>query len=262
MPRNHALAVGILSLGMAAAWPAWAQAQIAVPAAPKTATAAPALPNLIQSPEEVLPRDGSYVAGDNMGFTIDHEDNAALLRFDGDDEIFRLKVERGPVGGRVLKYDTGDVALAVTGWGGVTVYTPNAPAGLPAERLSDGPRLLPSTPNVQDMRRLANAWAQRLEQGLALTVHFDNDWQQQLNDSDSRRDVADAMLNTERAFARVKDNPVARNKASQVETVRIGEAKTSGAVTKQGVLTVTVSSGPGAMGAPSSLAIARALAAH
>ncbi len=246
-----------------------ATAQPAIPApTPKTALVAPApsnanlpsISNLIESQEAELPRDGAYVAGDDMGFIIDHQNGGTQLRFEGEDEIFELKVDRGPVGGRVLKYDTGDTALAVTGWGGVTVYTPQMPSGLPAERSGDAPHLAPATPNVDEMRHLASAWAQRLQQGLALTVHFDTDWQKQLNDGTTRRRVADAMLNTERAFARVKDNPAARSKAAQVETVRIGEATKAGANSKQGVLTVTVASGPGLIGAPSSLAIARALA--
>ena len=37
----------------------------------------------------------------------------------------------------MLKYDTGEVALQVAGWGGLTLYTANEPGGIPAERADD-----------------------------------------------------------------------------------------------------------------------------
>ena len=220
------------------------------------------IPNLIESREAstaVLPPNGSYIAGDDMVFVIDHQGGETRLRFAGDDEIFVLTVDRAAMGGRILKYDTGDAALAVTGWAGVTIYTRGAPEGLPADRTGDGPHLMTATPNSDDLHAVANAWAHRLQQNLALTARFDPNWEQQLVNDDERRLIVDAMLNTERAFARVQSDPRARLNPHTVDSVRIGEAKKAGAIAKSGVLTVTIATGHGLFGRPSSLAIAQAL---
>ena len=82
-------------------------------------------------------------------------------------------------------------------------------------------------------------------------------------DGDARRLIADAMLNTERAFARIKEmQNAARAQAAQVESLRIGEAQKSSVTVKSGTMTITITTGQGTTSAPSSLAIARALAAH
>ncbi len=60
-----------------------------------------------------------------------------LLRFDGGPENFVLYGDRVALGGRELKYDTGALALKISVWGGVTLYTQEAPGGLPATRTGD-----------------------------------------------------------------------------------------------------------------------------
>ena len=66
-------------------------------------------------------------------------DGRYLLRFTGSKENFVLTVERGSLGARILKYDTGATAIQVSVWGGMTLYTEDAPGGLPATRQGDAP---------------------------------------------------------------------------------------------------------------------------
>ena len=145
------------------------------------AAGAASIPDLIQSRDTnpVLPVDGTYLVDEDVSFVVDHEGGETLLRFAGDDEIFTLSVEHAPLGGRVLKYDTGDLAMAVSSWGGVTIYTATVPSGTPADRVGEGAKLTPTPPSIQDMRKLASAWAQRLQHDLALATHFDADWETQ-----------------------------------------------------------------------------------
>ena len=55
-----------------------------------------------------------------------------LLRFAGRAENFVLKMDRGSLGAKMLKYDTGTTAIRVSVWGGMTLYTQDAPQGVPA----------------------------------------------------------------------------------------------------------------------------------
>ena len=80
---------------------------------------------------------GSYSAGDNIAFSLDSYGDKYLLRFAGGPEAFVLSGDRVALGGRVLKYDTGATALRISVWGGMTLYTQEAPGGLPATRTGD-----------------------------------------------------------------------------------------------------------------------------
>jgi hypothetical protein len=90
-------------------------------------------PSRLIGASQPLPRDGTYVTDDRLTFVVDRRGDSVRLRFDGGNEVFYLSSEAAPMGGRVLKYDTGAVALKVAGWGGVTLYTAAAKSGLPAE---------------------------------------------------------------------------------------------------------------------------------
>jgi len=78
-------------------------------------------------------QSGIYNAGDGGSFSIQsYGPNRYLLRFAGHSETFVLTMERASLGAKVLKYDTGTTALRVSVWGGITLYTQNAPQGTPA----------------------------------------------------------------------------------------------------------------------------------
>ena len=76
---------------------------------------------------------GRYNAGDSGSFTLEaHGNGKYLLRFADRGESFVLTTERASLGVKLLKYDTGTVALRVSVWGGLTLYTQDAPQGAPA----------------------------------------------------------------------------------------------------------------------------------
>ncbi len=80
---------------------------------------------------------GTYIAGDAVEFALDRLDDFYLLRIEGSPEIFTLKPDPAAMGGRVLKYDTGETAIRVAGWGGITFYSDARPGGLPVSRTGD-----------------------------------------------------------------------------------------------------------------------------
>ena len=53
---------------------------------------------------------GTYVAGDQVRFSLDPYGDKYLLRFDGDPEVFVLYTDHVSLGGRMLKYDSGATA--------------------------------------------------------------------------------------------------------------------------------------------------------
>jgi hypothetical protein len=80
---------------------------------------------------------GAFSAGETLNFTLDSYGEKYLLRFADSPERYVLSVERIFLGGRILRYDTGATALRVSVWGGMTLYTADAPDGLPATRIGD-----------------------------------------------------------------------------------------------------------------------------
>ncbi len=79
---------------------------------------------------------GTYQAGDYR-FTLDRYQNAFLMRYVGQPEIFVLYADYGSMGARVLQFDSGAIAIQVMGWGGMTAYTDDHPEGLPTSRVGD-----------------------------------------------------------------------------------------------------------------------------
>ncbi len=56
----------------------------------------------------------------------------ALLKFDRGDEVWALKGVSAAHGDMVFKNDVGEPVLRATRWGGVTLFTPTVPGGMPA----------------------------------------------------------------------------------------------------------------------------------
>ncbi len=120
---------------------------------------------------------GAIMADDQLRFMIDVEDDQIRLRFIDSDEIFYLTSEPAPLGGRVLKYDTGEVALQVAGWGGLTLYTENDRGGVPAERADDeSDGFEPAPVAAKDVKGFALKLAQDLAVAHDFGIGFAADW--------------------------------------------------------------------------------------
>ncbi|HEY0282963.1 MAG TPA: DUF4908 domain-containing protein [Rhizomicrobium sp.] len=204
---------------------------------------------------------GSYQAGDNLRFSIDHYRNEFLMRFTGQPEVFVLYADYGSLGGRVLRYDSGAIAIQVAGWGGVTVYTDNQPEGLPATRTgnSSGPSL-PSVTLAQ-AQSAAEDEAAHLLYARNVRVSFSADWNSLSSDSSLRAMAFDAMENAARAIDRFTAIPAARaaftQKVSAVQMQQTGDRPKIQLTGK--TLIVTFNPRQGYKGRASSRAIAFAL---
>lgn len=97
----------------------------------------------VQGPSN--PPVAKYAAGQGLSFTFDRstDQSAALLKFDGSGEVWVLQPSPGPGGVTIYRNDVGDPVVRVTRLGGVTLYTPRAPEGMPAALLGGAEDLTP-----------------------------------------------------------------------------------------------------------------------
>jgi hypothetical protein len=212
------------------------------------------------SPTPQLPADGLYLAGDLM-FMVTHLAGQVRLRFTDKDEIFYLVSEPASLGGRVLKYDTGEVALQVAGWGGITLYTEDARSGVPAERTGDAADFAPKPVAAKDLMPLAAQLAQELTAAYDFAIGFNADWDT-LAQGDTVRGLAvDAMRNAAYAIAQVAKTAKRGAIAEGLHIVKVAAAARPGVNVQRGVLTISYAPQGGPSARPSSLAIARALEA-
>ncbi len=207
-----------------------------------------------------IPRDGTYLAGDHVSFVLDHFGDQVRLRFSRSDEVFYLAAEAAPLGARVLKYDTGTAALRVTGWGGVTLYTPDDPAGIPAEYSDVVRNVDPPPVPPKDVKQFAVGLARQVAAHTDLSVGFAADWDDLARSDAIRGLVCDAIRNASYALEEAATGPKRNIISDRLHVVQVIEGNEVKATIHRGVLTVTINPKSGPSARPSSLAIARVLA--
>ena len=203
---------------------------------------------------------GTYLAGDAVKFSITPAGDAFLLRFDGNPEVFVLYSAHASMGGRELKYDSGETALQVAGWGGMTLYTDSAPNGLPTARTGDA--VPPSLPNVSlsDIQNAANDEAEHLAYTRGLRLAFNADWGALAANSVMRAFAFDTLENAVRGLDRFSLSAAGREALThRVDTVTLAANNKPTLALNAKTLVVTFNPSRGYEGRASSRAIARAL---
>lgn len=203
---------------------------------------------------------GSYSAADDVNFTLLPYGDKYLLRFDGNPENFVLYGDRVALGGRELKYDTGAIALKISVWGGVTLYTQDAPGGLPATRTGEAivpPHLaVPAaslTTALSDEESHLN-YTQHLKLRFAVDAAVVN------GGDDARAYAFDTLVNSEMGIERLIGTPAGRAAFIQrFDQVRIVEGDKPTIAISGRTLLVSFVPSAGAAGRASSRAIAYAL---
>ena len=221
---------------------------------------APAV-RLLLPPSAAAPVSGRYMTDDQLRFLMDIKDEQIRLRFLDSDEVFYLTSEPAPLGGRVLKYDTGEVAFQVAGWGGLTLYTDDERGGVPAERADDETDNFEPTPvAAKDVRGFALKLAQGLEQMHDFGVGFAADWEELTQGDGARALAVDAMRNAAYAIGNLASSPDRDAISQSFHMVRVVPATEPGARMDDGVLVVSYAPEAGPSARPSSRAISRVLA--
>lgn len=203
---------------------------------------------------------GTYEAGDDVQFTLDREDTHYLLRFANDPEVFVLYADHASLGGRVLKYDSGETALQIAGWGGMTLYTDQKPGGLPAMRTGDSvPPTFPAV-SLAAVKSAASDETKHLAYLYRLNLSFSADWDALADNAALRALCFDALENAARGIDRFSAVPAGHNAIeARVNTVFVATSGKPTLQLKGNSLTVTYDPGKGYAGRASSRAIAHAL---
>jgi hypothetical protein len=203
---------------------------------------------------------GDYQAGDNVRFTLSRYRNVFLLHFAGETETYVLYADYGSLGGRVLRYDSGAIAIQVAGWGAMTIYPDNRPDGLPATRTGDAAAINMPSVGQSQVVSAADDEATHLAYVSGIHVAFTADWNASANDAWLRGIVYDTIGNTARGIARFAAKPQARGAfADRINTVRFQSSNKPLLQLTGKTLIVTYNASQGFMGRASSRAIAFAL---
>ena len=203
---------------------------------------------------------GNYSAADDVNFTLSPYGDKYLLRFDGNPENFVLYGDRVPLGGRELKYDTGAIALKISVWGGITLYTEDQPRGLPATRTGDPTPLPKLSVSAAD---LAAAMTDE-ENHLAYVQHLKLDFSADpavINGGDEARAYGfDTLVNSEMGIERLVASAAGRAAFThRFDAMRVVESDKPTIAISGRTLLVSFVPNAGAAGRASSRAINYAL---
>ena len=113
-----------------------------------------------------------------------------------------LHPDSASLGGRILKYDTGETALQVSGWGALTLYTDTETGGLPAVRTGDFTSSAMPEVSPSEIQEIAAEDTSQLGALERLAVSFSIDWPTLTNNGQARAIALDAMENVARGIER------------------------------------------------------------
>lgn len=203
---------------------------------------------------------GTYLAGDRAEFALGAAGPNFLLRCDGSPEVFVVTPDNAPMGGRVLRYDSGQTALQVSGWGGVTLYTDTDPEGLPAVRTGGAPAFPLPLVSDDDIRTAAEDLSDTIERLHRINLSFLVDWSSIPNTSLVRARALDAIENIARGIERLGRSPRWRQALSRrISEVMLARGGTPAVKLSGQTLLITFNPDTGYEGRASSRAIASAL---
>jgi hypothetical protein len=242
-------AIFVICLVAAAACPALAQDNVA-PGDPMSARLSAEKVGDVET--------GAYSAGDNLNFTLDSYGSHYLLRFADSPESYVLSVERIFLGGRILRYDTGATALRVSVWGGMTLYTADAPGGLPATRTGDDtPPPLRSPVSRNDLAAALADEESHLAYAQKLHLRFSAEPSVLAGTDDNRSLAFDALVSAEAGIERLLATAGGRQAlARKFDMVRLVQGGKPGISVAGKTLVVSYAPSAGAAGRASSREVA------
>lgn len=215
---------------------------------------------LAERPSAVQP--GLYSAGENLTFTLAPYGARYLLRFSGASESFVLSVERGSLGAKLMKYDTGTTAVRVSVWGGMTIYTLDAPQGMPATYQGTAPATAPLAISANELNTAFADEARHLTYVQNIALKFSADPAVLGADGETRGRAFDALTNAATGIERyLAANPAMRSVlAKRINNVRVAEGGKPTITLSGQTLLVSFVPDEGHEGHASSLAIQQELA--
>lgn len=203
---------------------------------------------------------GLYSAGDTSFILTALKRDRYLLRFADGGESFVLTTGRGSLGAKMLKYDTGTTALRVSVWGGLTLYTQNAPQGLPATRQGDAPPAEALSVSAAEIQTALGDQSGHMAYAQSVTLKFAADPGVLAADPETRGRAFEALVSAGLGIERYLAMPGARQAlAKRVNAVKIAAGGKPTITLAGQTLLVSFVPGDGPEGRASSLTIQQEL---
>jgi len=182
----------------------------------------------------------------------------ALLKFEGSPEIWALRATPGPRGDVIYKNDMDQAVLRATHLGGVTLFTPDQPEGMPAAFMGQAtPPRMPSDMGPEVLWNIfveASARASRVAQRL---VVFEGP--EDITPATAPV-FADAAIVASQAFLRLSQVKGGRIVLARYSKVEFAAGRAPAAAAAGAVVKITVCPSQGVAGRPSSQRIASIMA--
>lgn len=192
-----------------------------------------------------------YERADRRGrFVLDRSSTPALLWQDGTLEVYAVYANRASGGGEVLLTDTDRAILRLSNLGGATFFPPDAPDGVIVELIGPAQTLVAPPVNSQELQRVARELVDSITRvhRNQVTVEVPS-----LSPADNAY-LADALR-----LAQLGVEQANRRASRELRLVRIVTGTRVDARFADGTLEITIATGRGYAGRPSSDAIRRAI---
>ncbi len=190
-------------------------------------------------------------------FTLDRAaKNEALLKFEGDPEIWALRPTPGPRGDVIYKNDRGEPVLRATQVGGLTLFTPARPSGVAAAFMGQAPAPRSAFLGPEAFVQLVTQASARASRAAGRLVEFDVPEVTPLTEAV----FAQAVIITSTAFARVAQRgKEGLGLIGRFADVRFVPGRGPGAAAKGQTMQITVAPQLGVAGRPSSEWVVQAI---
>ena len=188
-----------------------------------------------------------YVSQEGDVFVLDRSQPRALLKFDDSPEVWVLRPQPAPRGDIIYMNDLGEPLLRATRLGGLTLFTPDRPAGTAVALAGGGSAIrLAQLGPQQLLERLAQASA-RATRAAHHLIPFEAD-----ASPGSSAITADAAMIAAEAVIRMARRTDAKTLLAKIGKIRLVEGRRSQAVLQKGIIQITVAPADGLAGRPSS----------
>lgn len=207
---------------------------------------------------EAPPSVAKYVALDDRAFVLDRSGAAPLLKFEDSVEVWVLSPAPGPRGDVIYRDDLGRQMVRASRMGGLTVFTPERPGGMPAALAGQGVSIRPAVISPESLLGHFVRQAVRVSRVAGKRIRFETD-------SDATPGTstlfADSATITAEALVRYGQRRNGAALLARLRRVSFVLGPRPAATVSGDVLTIIVAPGQGVAGRPSSERIVRIMAA-
>ena len=210
---------------------------------------------LFGTPKSAAPAVARYEVGASSFVLDTAPGKQAFLKFEDNPEIWVLRATSGPRGDVIYKNDMDEPMVRATRLGGITLFTPTQPDGMPAAFIGQGSTL--HSPRDMEPEELFNIFVQASARVSHMAQHLVVFEGAQDITAASAPVFADAAILTSQAFTRVGGKgKEGRMLVARFVKVEFNAGKDAAASARGQVVQITVCPDQGVAGRPSSERIA------